>query len=181
MGIFNFARDAGQSLRNAIGLGGADEDDLKKALLGNGITLMNLDLKVQGSTVTVAGIADTQAEREKAILILGNTKGVDKVDDNIRVNAPQPLQQTAARSTAAPAPSAPPAADSAAAKFAAAAASVNESKFYHVKPGDSLSKIAKQFYGDPNKYAAIFEANKPMLSDPDKIYPGQVLRVPAQH
>jgi nucleoid-associated protein YgaU len=50
--------------------------------------------------------------------------------------------------------------------------------FYTVKSGDTLSKIAKQHYGDANRYSAIFEANKPMLSDPDKIYPGQVLRIP---
>ena len=53
-------------------------------------------------------------------------------------------------------------------------------QYYKVKSGDSLSKIAKQFYGDPMKYPDIFEANQPMLKDPDKIYPGQVLRIPPQ-
>ena len=52
-------------------------------------------------------------------------------------------------------------------------------QFYTVKPGDSLSKIAKEYYGDAMKYPTIFEANTPMLSDPDKIYPGQVLRIPS--
>jgi nucleoid-associated protein YgaU len=55
-----------------------------------------------------------------------------------------------------------------------------EAKFYTVKSGDNLSKISKAMYGDPNRYNAIFEANKPMLKDPDKIYPGQVLRIPPQ-
>jgi nucleoid-associated protein YgaU len=55
-----------------------------------------------------------------------------------------------------------------------------EAKFYTVVSGDTLSKIAKTQYGDANKYVAIFEANKPMLSDPNKIYPGQVLRIPPQ-
>lgn len=50
--------------------------------------------------------------------------------------------------------------------------------FYTVVAGDTLSKIAKQFYGNAMKYPVIFEANKPMLEDPDKIYPGQVLRIP---
>jgi nucleoid-associated protein YgaU len=54
-----------------------------------------------------------------------------------------------------------------------------ESKFYTVKPGDTLSKIAKSFYGNAMKYPEIFEANKPMLKDPNKITPGQVLRIPA--
>jgi nucleoid-associated protein YgaU len=50
--------------------------------------------------------------------------------------------------------------------------------FYTVESGDSLSKIAKQHYGDAGKYPQIFEANRPMLEHPDKIYPGQVLRIP---
>jgi nucleoid-associated protein YgaU len=54
-----------------------------------------------------------------------------------------------------------------------------EGQFYTVVRGDTLSKIAKQHYGDANKYMPIFEANKPMLTHPDKIYPGQVLRIPA--
>ncbi len=53
-----------------------------------------------------------------------------------------------------------------------------ESKFYTVKSGDTLGKIAKEFYGNAMKYPVIFEANKPMLKDPNKIYPGQVLRIP---
>jgi nucleoid-associated protein YgaU len=53
-----------------------------------------------------------------------------------------------------------------------------EAQFHTVVGGDNLSKIAKKFYGDPNKYPLIFEANKPMLKHPDKIYPGQVLRIP---
>jgi nucleoid-associated protein YgaU len=53
-----------------------------------------------------------------------------------------------------------------------------ESHLYTVKAGDTLSKISKIAYGDPNKYQKIFEANRPMLKDPDHIYPGQVLRIP---
>ena len=53
-----------------------------------------------------------------------------------------------------------------------------QATFYEVKSGDTLSKIAKAHYGDAMKYNSIFEANKPMLKDPDKIYPGQVLRIP---
>ena len=55
-----------------------------------------------------------------------------------------------------------------------------EAKYYTVVAGDNLSKISKAQYGDANKYMKIFEANKPMLKDPDKIYPGQVLRIPPQ-
>jgi nucleoid-associated protein YgaU len=53
------------------------------------------------------------------------------------------------------------------------------SRWYTVVRGDTLSAIAKSQYGNANQYPKIFEANKPMLSHPDKIYPGQVLRIPA--
>jgi nucleoid-associated protein YgaU len=53
-----------------------------------------------------------------------------------------------------------------------------EAQYHDVVRGDTLSAIAKKFYGDANKYPVIFEANKPMLSHPDKIYPGQKLRIP---
>lgn len=55
-----------------------------------------------------------------------------------------------------------------------------ESQWHTVVSGDNLSKIARKFYGDANKYPLIFEANRPMLSHPDKIYPGQMLRIPPQ-
>ena len=54
-----------------------------------------------------------------------------------------------------------------------------EAVLYTVQKGDSLSKIALAHYGDAMKYPVIFEANKPMLENPDRIYPGQVLRIPA--
>lgn len=54
-----------------------------------------------------------------------------------------------------------------------------EAQFHTVVSGDTLGKIAKHYYSDAMQYPAIFEANKPMLSHPDKIYPGQVLRIPA--
>jgi nucleoid-associated protein YgaU len=54
----------------------------------------------------------------------------------------------------------------------------DESRYHLVESGDTLSKIAKAMYGNANDYPKIFEANKPMLSHPDKIYPGQLLRIP---
>ena len=52
------------------------------------------------------------------------------------------------------------------------------SQFHDVVKGDTLSAIARKYYGDASKYPLIFEANRPMLSSPDKIYPGQKLRIP---
>ncbi len=54
----------------------------------------------------------------------------------------------------------------------------DESQFHDVARGDTLSAIAKTYYGNAGKYMVIFEANRPMLSHPDKIYPGQKLRIP---
>ena len=51
-------------------------------------------------------------------------------------------------------------------------------KIHEVKPGDSLSKIAKKEYGDASKWTLIFEANTDVLKDPNKIFPGQKLKIP---
>jgi nucleoid-associated protein YgaU len=55
-----------------------------------------------------------------------------------------------------------------------------EASFHDVEHGDTLSAISSKVYGDANKYEQIFEANKPMLKSPDRIYPGQKLVIPAQ-
>ena len=158
MGLLDFAGSVGASLGKAIGLGDdeASAKELAQSLRDHGVTIEKGAITVKGDTVTVTGQASNQAEREKAVLILGNTKGIAHVDDQITVMPPAPAQ------AAQPAvQSAPP------------------STMYTVKSGDTLSKIAKQFYGDSNRYHELLEANKPMLKDADKIYPGQVLRIPA--
>jgi nucleoid-associated protein YgaU len=71
-----------------------------------------------------------------------------------------------------------PAAAAAAAAAVGSAASRSAMRTYTVQPGDSLSKISKQFYGDANKYMNIFNANKDKLSDPDKIKVGTELLIP---
>ena len=153
MGLFNFGRDAGKRTKTPVAPGAeqANAAELAEMLRDLGITLQSGTITVRGEEVTVTGVANDAAEREKAVLVLGNVKGIAKVTDQIQVAA-QPQAEAQAQST-----------------------------FYTVKSGDTLSKIAKEFYGDANRYSAIFEANKPMLKDPDEIYPGQVLRVPQQH
>jgi nucleoid-associated protein YgaU len=69
-------------------------------------------------------------------------------------------------------------APAAAAAAAAASGSGTTARNYTVQPGDSLSKISKEFYGNANQYMKIFEANKDKLSDPDKIKPGMELIIP---
>ena len=158
MGLFNFGRDHGKAPKTPIRQGAeqANAAEIAEMLRDLGITIEAGQITVQGDTVTITGRASDAAEREKAILVIGNTKGVAKVNDQIQVAQAQAPQAQAAQ----PQP---------------------QSQFYEVKPGDTLSKIAKQFYGDANRYSAIFEANQPMLKDPDEIYPGQTLRIPQQH
>ena len=163
MGLIDFVKNAGASLfgkdepkktEPEAPAGPSAEEiqklhDRRKAarlvqlLEGLGFEVDDLAVKVAGDTVTVSGKVDSQADRERIALALGNTEGTARVDDRLEVEASEP-----------------------------------EATFYTVKSGDSLSKIAKQHYGNAMKYPVIFEANKPMLTDPDKIYPGQVLRIP---
>ena len=107
-----------------------------------GIPISGLNVEL-GEAVIVSGSTETNADREKIILALGNVEGICVVEDNITVTNPEP-----------------------------------EAVFYTVVSGDTLSKISKAQYGDAMKYNVIFEANRPMLEHPDKIYPGQVLRIP---
>jgi nucleoid-associated protein YgaU len=62
---------------------------------------------------------------------------------------------------------------------AGAAIGGGQQQIYKVQAGDTLSKISKQFYGDPNQYMRIFEANRDKLDDPNKIQPGQQLVIPS--
>ena len=82
--------------------------------------------------------------------------------------------QSGGSSTAPSAPTAPPASSPTPTAGAAAPAP----RTYTVAAGDSLSKIAKKFYGDGNKWQRIFEANRDTIKNPDLIHPGQVLKIP---
>ena len=152
MGLFSFIKNAGQKLfgkkdKNVpvapkeVEL--SKEDALKAEINRLGIPVEGLTIEF-AEHIIVSGSTDTNANREKIILTLGNVEGVASVSDHITVSNPEP-----------------------------------ESVFHEVKKGDTLSKIAKEVYGDPMKYPVIFEANKPMLTHPDKIYPGQILRIPS--
>jgi len=147
--IFDFVKDAGEKLFGGEAKETAREeakaDAMVKVVKGMNMQVENLRVVFDDGVTTVAGKVPSQEEKEKIVLLLGNTEGVARVDDRLQVEKPAP-----------------------------------QATMYEVKSGDSLSKIAKAHYGDPMKYTVIFEANKPMLKDPNKIYPGQVLRIPPQ-
>lgn len=103
----------------------------------------DIDVRFDDGVVYLSGSVADQATLERVVLAVGNVEGVEKVDEELDVEAP-----------------------------------AEAAKMYTVSSGDTLSAIAQQVYGDANRYNEIFEANRPMLTDPNLIYPGQVLRIP---
>ena len=161
MGLFSFLKNAGSKIfgggKEAAPAAAAEPSTQERVEQANKLRAMalrgvveslnlpiqDLEIQVNADHVVVGGQVESQADREKVILAVGNVDGIATVEDKIEVVNPEP-----------------------------------EAKFYEVQRGDSLSKIAKEFYGNAMKYPVIFEANKPMLKDPDLIYPGQMLRIP---
>lgn len=158
MGIFDFVKGAGEKVFGKDAPAVAPQvrefdaqkleqlkrnKALQQLVAKLGLEVEGLRIEVTGDTAVVHGKVDSQAEREKVVLAVGNVIGIARVDDRLEAVKKEP-----------------------------------EAVLYTVKSGDTLSKIAKAHYGDARKYPQIFEANKPLLKDPDKIYPGQVLRIP---
>jgi len=166
-------------------------DNLKKALGGgkeptpeatvgpsqvlrqNGFDPSGLDFGFGGDgTVTVTGTVASESERQKVAELVGAIDGVKGVEDRMNVAPPSaPKVAPAPQPEASSAPDPRPAAEKPAASDAGQGT-------YTVQPGDSLWKIAEAHYGDGSQYMKIFEANQPLLEDPDKIYPGQELVIP---
>lgn len=123
-------------------------EELKKELDSFDLGTDKVEVKVDGDKVVLKGDVADQSIFEKAIVAVGNTLGVSKVEASELNVAAMPAQTPV---------------------------------FHEVKKGENLWKIAEQHYGKGkgSNYTVIFEANKPMLNDPDKIYPGQNLRIPA--
>ncbi|MEM7053531.1 MAG: peptidoglycan-binding protein LysM [Pseudomonadota bacterium] len=168
MGIFDFVGNAGKKL---FAGGEIDENAVLKHLASLGLNIQALSVIAHQDKkmISIVGRAATIEDKEKLILAAGNVDGVEKVDDRVRVveAAAQPLPEaeeavTEIEQAPEPTPEEAP-----------------SSTFYTVQSGDTLSGIAKEHYGNAGKYMVIFEANQPMLEDPNKIYPGQVLRIPA--
>ena len=185
MGLFSFIASAGAKL-----FGGKKpseipnlSDVIAKHVGSVGLPMKHLHYWLEGETMVVSGWVDDKPTKEKVILAVGNVEGVDKVADRIVVGSPPARPVIAAAPVPAEAVStraatAAPPAEALPTKEELAKEAAWTSKTYTVVKGDTLGKIAKEFYGNAAKYPLIFEANKPMLSHPDKIYPGQMLRIP---
>jgi nucleoid-associated protein YgaU len=157
MGLFDFLSDAGEDkVTETVEVSPQRVNELREQNISRMIAQLDVDgekvaVKVNGDKAVLTGSAPSQEAMEKIVLCAGNQYGIGQVDCQMQVEAPAGAM--------APAPAA-------------------ESTFYTVQPGDTLGKIAQQHYGAASKYMVIFEANKPMLTDPDKIKVGQSLRIP---
>ncbi len=123
-------------------------DNIKQHLELKLTGITNLEVEYDDGVATICGDCGSEKIKEQAILIAGNVKGVEKVVAD-RLIAPQPAPEE-----------------------------ISKDEFYEIKSGDTLSGIAKQFYGKASQYMRIFEANREIISDPNKIYPGQKIRIP---
>ena len=119
-------------------------NELEKYVREMGLEVSGLDIRYDKGTAFIDGEAADAATKDRVILAVGNTSGVEQVDEQLTI----------------------------------ASDDGSESEMYVVESGDTLWAIATAAYGDGNRYNEIFEANKPMLKDPDMIFPGQVLRIP---
>ena len=163
MGFFDFVKSAGKKL----GFGDDDAEnakELKKELDSHGLGTEAVEIEVKGDTAIVKGAVKDQSIFEKAIVAVGNTLGISKVEaSELKVGIPEGLSLDGGADMNA---------------IIAAATPAKEPRFHTVEKGDTLWAVSQKAYGDGSKYQIIFEANTPMLSHPDKIYPGQVLRIP---
>ena len=174
MGIFDFMKGAGEKIFQP---GEAKREAAIKRHLGSyGSDYAGVDVDVDGDKAILTGRVPNVAARERAVLIAGNVDGIDKVDDRLVADAAPSFAGVTGGSASTEAPA--PAGASSTMAHGSPGGEGWQSRTYTVKPGDTLSKIAREMYGDANQYPRIFEANQPMLKDPDKIYPGQVLRIP---
>jgi len=145
MGLISFVKNVGASIFGGSEAKAAPVEELKKELDKHGLDAKDVKIEVDGDKVKVSGTTSSQEQAEKIAVALGNTVGVQTVQNDIKPAKAEP-----------------------------------EAKFYTVKSGDTLWAIAEKEYGKGSgpKYDVIFQANRPMLTHPDKIYPGQVLRIP---
>ena len=153
MGLMSFIKDAGRKL----GIGKADAT------------------QPEGSPVPETPAADALHEEVGKLGLDVKDLKVDVDGDTVKVSGTTPDQATKEKLVVALGNVAGVAAVE---DNVTAAKAEPEAVIYVVKKGDTLSAIAQKHYGKASKYMAIFEANRPMLKDPDKIYPGQALRIP---
>jgi nucleoid-associated protein YgaU len=165
MGLFSFIKDAGEKL-----FGHKDvEDAAAKAASDEAAAAKLQELNAKAASAISAYI-ETQNLGIEALDV-----SFDGASGSVTVNGNAPSQEASEKVTLCCGNVSGVVSVS---NMLAVSEPADESQYHDVVRGDTLSAIAKTYYGNANKYMAIFEANKPMLSHPDKIYPGQKLRIP---
>jgi nucleoid-associated protein YgaU len=151
MGIHEFLKNAGARVIKAEENQAEEARNyVNKMLGGKDDEIKDLKIDFKDGEVRIYGKCKSQKAREKAVLLAGNINGVARVfSDGLEVVGK-----------------------------ALKGGKGSEERFYTIKSGDTLSKIAKQFYGDPRKYMDIVRENQGVIKDADHIYPGQVIRIP---
>lgn len=148
MDLLGFAKDIGRRVFNK------DEEaaeKIRELIESNNPGVHDLGVEYDNGVVSLSGECDSGAAMQKCLLIAGNVQGVIDVYAN-RMTIRQP--EGGAEEAESPV------------------------EFYVIRSGDTLSKIARQYYGDAMQYPRIFEANREVIGDPDRIYPGQRIRIP---
>ena len=166
MSLFGFVKDIGKRVFNK------DEDAAEKIrthIQNAGIGIRGFEVEFDSGIAILKGEVDSQDVKEKAVLIAGNIAGVADVMSQITVAAPAAPAAAAEQGNAA---------GSAKPVDAPAGKAAVETEFYVIQAGDTLGKIAKRVYGDAMQYPKIFEANREVIEDPDKIFVGQKIRIP---
>lgn len=159
MSLFGFVKDIGRKIFNK------DEEaaeEIKAYIESNNPGVENLEVTFENGIVGLCGDCNSGEAFQKTVLMAGNVKGVIDVYTN-RLKVVQNGQE-APMSAAGDNQSMPD--------------DGTKVEFYTIVSGDSLSKIAKRYYGNAMDYPKIFEANREVIEDPDKIYPGQKIRIP---
>lgn len=163
MGLFD-------SIKNAFG--GKPEPDVtvspSQLLREAGIDPSGLKMSFgSDGTVTVSGHLANESDRQKIVDTLSSAPGITRVDDQMSVAPAQP-EPAAEPASAAVSPD----------EETQAAVVADSGKTYTVQSGDTLWKISEEIYGKGSNYMKIFEANTDQLEHPDRIFPGQKLKIP---
>lgn len=150
MGLFDFARDIGKKLFPQSAPPEDAAEKIKKEIEHANLGLWNLAVAYDpgAGTCTLTGDCPSAEAMQKAVLIAGNVQGVANVN-GAGLRFPPPAPEKA-----------------------------EKVEYYVIVSGDTLSKIAKRYYGDAMKYPRIFEANREVIQNADLIYPGQKIRIP---
>ena len=167
MSLFGFVKNIGKSL---FGREAEAAENIQKHIENNNPGVKDLDVQFEDGVVTLCAECESAVALQKMILMAGKVKGVEDVRvGQISITPP------AAETTEAPEETVEIAVEASKIEEVLEQANV---EYYVIKSGDSLSKIAKKYYGNAMEYPKLFEANREVIEDPDLIYPGQKIRIP---